>query len=314
MKIRAEQAELAEERDSLAKTLGSEARLTTLIRKELQAVAEEFGDARRSPLVSREEARAYSETELVSSEPVTVVLSEKGWIRAAKGFDIDPEKLGYKAGDAFKCAVQGRSNQSVLLLDSTGRTYSLPAHSLPSARGQGEPLTGRINPPSGASFAGALMGEDSQLCLLASDAGYGFVARLEDLHTKNRAGKAVLSLPEGAEVLAPVCVGDLAKDLLVAVSNEGRMLVFPVAELPMLARGKGNKIIGISGTLLRAREEYMLGVVAMAPGATVVVHSGKRYIKLRGADLDAYRGERGRRGNKLPRGFQKVDRIGIAAD
>jgi len=314
MKIRGEQAELAAERDTLEKTLGSEARLTTLIRKELQAVADEFGDARRSPLVAREEARAYSETELLSSEPVTVVLSKMGWIRAAKGLDIDGEKLSYKAGDAFRCAVQGRSNQSVVLLDSTGRTYSLPAHSLPSARGQGEPLTGRINPPSGASFAGALMGEDAHLYLLASDAGYGFVAKLEDLQSKNRAGKAVLALPEGAEVLAPVRVHDAAKDLLVAVSNEGRMLVFPVAELPMLSRGKGNKIIGISGTLLRAREEYMLGVVVMAPNAAVVVHSGKRFIRLKGSDLDAYRGERGRRGNKLPRGFQKVDRIEIATD
>jgi len=314
MKIRGEQAELAEERDTLEKTLGSEARLTTLIKKELQAVADEYGDARRSPLVSREEARAYSDTELLSSEPVTVVLSRMGWIRAAKGLDIDGEKLSYKAGDAFKCAVQGRSNQSVVLLDSTGRTYSLPAHSLPSARGQGEPLTGRINPPSGATFAGALMGEDAHLYLLASDAGYGFVAKLEDMQSKNRAGKAVLTLPEGAEVMAPVRVHDAAKDVLVAVSNEGRMLVFPVAELPMLARGKGNKIIGISGTLLRSREEYLLGLVVMAPNATVVVHSGKRYIKLKGSDLDAYRAERGRRGNKLPRGFQKVDRVEIATD
>ncbi|HNC70645.1 MAG TPA: DNA gyrase subunit A, partial [Pseudomonadales bacterium] len=273
MKIRGEQAELATERDALQKTLGSEARLTALIRKELLAVAEEFGDARRSPLVEREEARAYSETELVSSEPVTVVLSEKGWIRAAKGLDVDGTKLSYKAGDGFLCAVQGRSSQPVVLLDSTGRSYALAAHALPSARGQGEPLTGRINPPSGARFMGALMGDDANLYLFASDAGYGFVVRLADLLTKNRAGKAVLTLPEGAEVLAPVRVHDAARDLLVAVSNEGRMLVFPVAELPMLARGKGNKIMGISATLLRAREEFMLAAVVLAPDATVVVHS-----------------------------------------
>ncbi len=314
MKIRGEQAELAEERDALQKTLGSEARLTTLMRKELLAVAEEFGDARRSPLVAREDARAYSETELVSAEPVTVVLSEKGWIRAAKGLDIDGAKLSYKAGDAFLCAAQGRSSQQVVLLDSTGRSYALAAHALPSARGQGEPLTGRINPPSGARFVGALMAEDAQAYLIASDAGYGFVTRFADLATKNRAGKVVLTLPDGAEVLAPVRVQDLERDLLVAVSNEGRMLVFPVAELPMLARGKGNKIIGISATLLRAREEFMLGAVVMAPGATVVVHSGKRYLKLKGSDLDVYRGERGRRGSKLPRGFQKVERIEIATD
>jgi len=314
MKIRGEQAELATERDALQKTLGSEARLTALMRKELLAVAEEFGDARRSPLVEREEARAYSETELVASEPVTVVLSEKGWIRAAKGLDVDGTKLSYKAGDGFLCAVQGRSSQPVVLLDSSGRSYALAAHALPSARGQGEPLTGRINPPSGARFMGALMGDDANLYLLASDAGYGFVARLADLLTKNRAGKAVLTLPEGAEVLAPVRVRDAARDLLVAVSNEGRMLVFPVAELPMLARGKGNRIMGISATLLRAREEFMLAALVLAPDATVVVHSGKRYLKLKGSDLDAYRGERGRRGNKLPRGFQKVERIEVATD
>jgi topoisomerase-4 subunit A len=314
MKIRGEQQELASERDTLTQTLGSEARMKTLLKKELLAAAEEYGDARRSPLVAREEARAYSENELVSAEPVTVVLSQKGWIRAAKGLDIDAEKLGYKAGDGFLCAVQGRSNQSVVLLDSTGRTYSLPAHALPSARGQGEPVTGRINPPSGASFVGALMGEDSALYLLASDAGYGFVARLEDLQSRNRAGKTVLSLPEGAQVLAPARINDLAADLLVAVSNEGRMLVFPVAELPQLARGKGNKIIGIASARLKAREEYMLGALVLASREELLIHSGKRFLRLKRADLEHYRGERGRRGNKLPRGFQKVDRIGIAAD
>jgi topoisomerase-4 subunit A len=314
MKIRGEQQELASERDTLAQTLGSEARMKTLLKKELLAAAEEYGDARRSPLVAREEARAYSENELVSAEPVTVVLSQKGWIRAAKGLDIDAEKLGYKAGDGFLCAVQGRSNQSVVLLDSTGRTYSLPAHALPSARGQGEPVTGRINPPSGATFVGALMGEDSALYLLASDAGYGFVARLEDLQSRNRAGKTVLSLPEGAEVLPPARIGELAADLLVAVSNEGRMLVFPVAELPQLARGKGNKIIGIASARLKAREEYMLGALVLAAREELLIHSGKRFLRLKRADLEHYRGERGRRGNKLPRGFQKVDRIGIAAD
>ena len=309
MKIRGEQKELAEERDSLELTLGSEARLKTLLRKELQAAAAEFGDARRSPIVSRPEARAYSETELVSAEPVTVVLSEKGWIRAAKGLDIDPEKLSYKAGDSFLCAVQGRSNQSVVLLDSTGRTYSLAAHGLPSARGQGEPLTGRINPPSGANFVGALLGDDSALCLLSTDAGYGFVAKLEDLQAKNRAGKVVLSVPEGAQVLAPVRIGDLTADWLVAVSNEGRMLVFPVAELPQLARGKGNKILGIPSASLKSREEFMLGAAVLGVKDELLVHSGKRFLRMKRSDLEHYLGERGRRGNKLPRGFQKVDRL-----
>ena len=264
--------------------------------------------------MSREEARAYSETELVPSEPITVVLSQKGWIRAAKGLDFDAEKLSYKAGDAFLCAVQGRSNQNVVLLDSTGRSYSLAAHNLPSARGQGEPLTGSINPPSGASFAGALMGEDTQCYLLATDAGYGFIVSLEDMQTKNRAGKSLLTVPEGAGVLAPVRVRDPAADLLVAVSNEGRMLVFAAGELPMLSRGKGNKIIAIPTARLRTREEYMLGAVVLGARDSVLVHSGKRFLRMKAADLDNYRGERGRRGNKLPRGFQKVDRLEVAAD
>jgi topoisomerase-4 subunit A len=309
MKIRGEQAELAEERDSLQLTLGSEQRMKTLIRKELQAIAEEYGDARRSPVVARSEAKAYSETELMSAEPVTVVLSQKGWIRAAKGTDIDPEKLGYKAGDGFLCAVQGRSNQSVVLLDSTGRTYSLAAHALPSARGQGEPLTGRINPPSGASFVGALMGEDSLRVLLATDAGYGFVATLEDLHCRNRAGKVSLTVPEGAQVLTPVRVASPESDWLVAVSSDARMLVFPVGELPQLARGKGNKIIGISAEGLKSRTEFMLGVAVLGAKDELLIHSGKRFLRLKRADLEHYRGERGRRGNRLPRGFQKVDRL-----
>jgi len=241
-----------------------------------------------------------------------VVLSQKGWIRAAKGTDVDPGKLGYKAGDGFLCAVQGRSNQSVVLLDSTGRSYSLAAHALPSARGQGEPLTGRINPPSGASFVGAMMGEDAAHYLLATDAGYGFVARLEDLQAKNRAGKVVLTVPDNAQVLAPVRIADLAADWLVAVSNEGRMLVFPVAELPQLARGKGNKIIGIASARLATREEFMLGAAVLGQRDELLIHSGKRFLRLKRADLEHYRGERGRRGNKLPRGFQKVDRLELA--
>ena len=314
MKIRGEQSELATERDGLQLTLGSEQRMKTLIRKELQAIAEEFGDDRRSPVVTRAEAKAYSETELMSTEVLTVVLSQKGWIRAAKGTDIDPEKLGYKAGDGFLCAVQGRSNQSVVLLDSTGRTYSLPAHSLPSARGQGEPLTGRINPPSGANFVGALMGEDNVLYLLATDAGYGFVTQLGDMQSRNRAGKVVLTLPEGAQVLPPVRVAAQDTDWLVAVSNEGRMLVFPVTEVPQLSRGKGNKLIGIPAQALQSRSEFMLGVAVLGPRDELLIHSGKRFLRLRRSDLEHYRGERGRRGNKLPRGFQKVDRLEPAAD
>ncbi len=311
VRIRAEQEELAAEKAELEKILGSANRLKTLIRKELMAVAEDFGDARLSPLASREEARAFSETELMVSEAVTVVLSEKGWIRAAKGHDIDPGSLSYKSGDHYLCSAKGRSNQNAILLDSTGRTYALSAHSLPSARGQGEPVTGRLNAPSGANFVGVLMGDDTQPVLMATDAGYGFVATLADLQSKSRAGKNALSIPKGARVLPPVRIAEAEGSLVVAVSNEGRMLVFPLDELPRLARGKGNKIINIPSSRVQSREEFMIGIAVVTAQQQLLVHSGKRYLNLKSADLEHYRGERGRRGNKLPRGFQKVDRVEV---
>ncbi|MEP1469947.1 MAG: DNA topoisomerase IV subunit A [Halieaceae bacterium] len=311
MKITGEQDELEEERAQLEKILGSDARLKTLIKKELTAVAEQYGDDRRSPLAEREEAKAFSELELISADPITVVLSEKGWIRGAKGHDIDAGTLSYKSGDGFKLAVRGRSNQPVVILDSTGRAYSVPAHNLPSARGQGEPVTGRINPPSGATFEGLMMGDEEQLYLLASDAGYGFVAKLGDLQTKNKAGKAALSLPKGGEVLQPVPIAGMEGASVVAITNEGRMLVFPLADLPQLARGKGNKIIGIPGARVQSREEFVVGVQVMVEKEVLVVHAGKRHINLKFSELEHYRGERGRRGNKLPRGFQKVDAMTV---
>ncbi len=314
MKIRGEQDDLALERDELQKVLGSEVRLRTLIKKELRTVADNYGDARRSPIVRREEAQAFTEMDLMTSEPVTVVLSEKGWIRAAKGHDIDPASLSYKSGDRFNVAVPGRTSQNVILLDSTGRSYSLPAHTLPSARGQGEPVTGRLNAPSGASFTGLLMGEDDSRCLLATDAGYGFVARLADLHSKNRAGKVVLSIPTGGRVLPPVPVLNTENNLVVAISTEGRMLVFPLGELPELARGKGNKIISIPSSRLQSREEYVVALAVVGPGQQLIIHSGKRYLNMKTGDLEHYLGERGRRGNKLPRGFQKVDSIEVRQD
>ena len=312
MKIRGEQNELAEERDDLEKTLGSDARLKTLIKKELEAVANDHGDERRSPIVAREEAKAFSELELTTADPLTIVLSEKGWIRAGKGHDIDPETLSYKSGDAFKLAAKGRSNQPTVVFDSTGRSYSLPSHQLPSARGQGEPLTGRINPPSGATFEALLTGVDADRYLLASDAGYGFIARFADLQTKNKAGKAVLSLPKGAGVLQPGSVGSADEAAMVAaVTNEGRLLVFPLTDLPELSRGKGNKIIGIPTPRAAVREELMVGAVVLVPGTVLQITAGKRHLKLKFSDLENYRGERGRRGNKLPNGFQKVVAVGV---
>ena len=309
MKIRGEQDALAKEREQLLALLGSEAKLKKLVRKELVADAEAYGDARRSPIVERAAARALSELELLPTEPVTLVLSEKGWVRAAKGHDIDAGGLSYKAGDGFRTAAPGRSNQFAVFLDSTGRSYSLAAHSLPSARGQGEPLTGRLTPPPGAAFEWVLLPEDEALYVLASDAGYGFVVRGADLQAKNKAGKTLLSLPAGARVMAPRRVRDAQHQWLAAVTTEGRLLVFPVADLPQLAKGKGNKIIGIPGERVASRDEFVTDLAVFDEGATLVLQAGKRTLSLKPGDLEHYRGERGRRGNKLPRGFQRVDAL-----
>ncbi len=313
MKIRGEQDELEKERDYLEKTLGSERRLKTLIKKEISADAEQYGDERRSPVVVRGEARAFSETELVSAEAVTVVLSQKGWVRAAKGHDVDAENLSYKAGDSFLVSAKGKSNQNAIFLDTTGRSYSLQAHTLPSARGQGEPLTGKLNPPAGSSFICTLMGKDEEQYLLSTDAGYGFVGTIADMQSKNKAGKNLITVPDNARILAPAKISDPEKSWIAAVSNEGRMLVFPAADLPQMARGKGNKMISINSAKAAAREELMVGAVAFGQEDTLLVYAGKRHLKLKFADLEHYLGERGRRGNKLPRGFQNVDLMEVVS-
>ena len=310
VKIRAEQTALANEKTELERLLGSDARLKALVKNELKATADEYGDARRSPLIERGEAQAFSEKDLLTAEPITAVLSERGWIRAAKGHDVDATLLSYKSGDSFLAMTRGRSNQSVFLQDTSGRFYALPGHTLPSARGQGEPATGRLSPPSGAQFCGILMAADEQKILLGSDAGYGFITQVGSLYTKNRAGKAVVSIPSGGRVFMPKLIDD-ADALVAAVSNEGRMLVFAVADLPELSRGKGNKIINIPASRLANREEYVIDYAIIGRDESLVVHSGKRYLVMKPKDLEHYRGERGRRGHKLPRGFQKVDRLAL---
>jgi topoisomerase-4 subunit A len=296
----------------LEKTLGSRQRLKTLIRNELIADAEKFGDERRSPIVERQAAQAMDETSLISAEPITVVMSQKGWVRAAKGHDIDPTALGYKSGDGFKAAAKGRSNQLAVFLDSTGRAYSLQGHTLPSARGQGEPISGRVNPPPGAIFTGVMMGAPDSLYVFASDAGYGFIGKLEDIITRNKNGKAVLSVPKGSIALPPSAVSNMETDQIVAATNQGRMLVISATELPALAKGKGIKIIGIPGAKVTSREEYVAGVVCVPEGRGISVTAGKRTMTLKAADLEHYKGERGRRGLKLPRGLQKVDAVELA--
>jgi topoisomerase-4 subunit A len=309
MKLRDEQDELLKEQAKLQALLGSEAKLKKLVRTELLKDAETYGDDRRSPIVERTEAKALTEHDLLPNEKVTVVLSEKGWIRSAKGHDIDATGLSYKAGDGFKTSAAGRSNQSAVVIDSTGRSYSVAAHTLPSARGQGEPLTGRLTPPPGATFECVLMPEDDALYVIASDAGYGFVVKGEDLQAKNKAGKALLSLPNNAKVIAPRPVTDRENDLLAAVTSEGRMLVFNISDLPQLAKGKGNKIIGVPGDRVASREEFVTDIAVIPAGATLILQAGKRPYKLKAEDLEHYKGERGRRGNKLPRGFQRVDAL-----
>ena len=311
IKIKTEQQELSDERKTLEQLLKSATRLKTFIKNEIKTDAEKFGDARRSRLVEREEARAFSETELLSTEPVTIVLSERGWMRSAKGHDVDPRALQYKSGDGFKIAARGKSNQLAIFLDSTGRAYSLPAHTLPSARGQGEPVSGKVTPPSGATFEGVVIGDDDRDVLLASDAGYGFVAKLGDLISKNKSGKAILRLPKGSVLLPAVMIQNYDSDRIVSVTNEGRMLMFPLSQLPRLAKGKGNKIINIPSARVAERIEFVVAMTTVTAEDTLTVYAGRRHHNLKPADLQHYQGERGRRGNKLPRGFQNVDRIEV---
>jgi topoisomerase-4 subunit A len=311
MKIKGEQKELATERDGLQKILGSTQRLRTLIKKEIHADAEQFGDKRRSLLVERETAQEMDESVLVPSEPVTVVLSKNGWVRIARGHDIDPADMSYKAGDGLLAVARGRSNQLAVFIDSSGKTYALPAHSLPGARGQGEPLSGRLKLADGARFAGVMIGEPEQLYLLASDAGYGFVVMLVDTITRNKAGKATLSVPKGAGVLQPVPVRSIEDDWIVAATTEGYMLVIPLAEVPQLSRGKGNKIINIPSARLKSREEYVAAIDCIQDGEKLTVYAGRKHKTMQAVEVDEYAGERGRRGRKLPRGYQKVERLEV---
>lgn len=307
MKIRGEQDELAKERDKLELTLGSERRMSTLLKKEIQEAAELYGDDRRSPVVERGEAKALSEKDLMPSESVTVVLSEKGWARFAKGHDIDAEGLSYKSGDSFKSLAKGRSNQPSVFLDSSGRAFATDTHSLPSARSQGEPMTGRFNVAPGANLEHVVMGEEKANFLMASDAGYGFITEFNDLVSKNKNGKALVTIPEATLLMTPQPIHDITTDRCLAISNEGRMLIFPIRDLPKLGKGKGNKIISIPSARVKSREEFVKVLGIVPDGASVTLHAGKRKLTLKPSDLEHYYGERGRRGNKLPRGLQRVD-------
>jgi len=309
MKIREEQKSLAAEREELEALLKSKAKLKKLIASEIRADAEKYGDERRTKIIEREAAQAIDETSLIPNEPVTVVLSTGGWVRSAKGHDIEPGALSYKTGDAFQALARGRSLQPAVFIDSTGRTYTLPAHSLPSARGYGEPLSGRLDPPDGAKFAGVMIGEPEDLWLLASDAGYGFTARLRDLITDRRAGKVVLNVPENAQVLAPAPVLS-ADSLVAAVSSEGKLLAFPVGAVPEMPRGKGNKLYDIPGKKAAARQELMTALAVVPPNASLVLWAGEQQKQIDWRDLQAYVGQRAQRGTVLKRGWpRKISRM-----
>ncbi|HEV2271301.1 MAG TPA: DNA topoisomerase IV subunit A [Steroidobacteraceae bacterium] len=309
MKIREEQKELAVEREELEALLKSKAKLKKLVANEIRADAEKHGDERRTRIIEREAAQALDETTLIPNEPVSVVLSTGGFVRSAKGHEIDPHSLSYKSGDEFQSMARGRSLQAAVFIDSTGRTYSLPAHSLPSARGQGEPLSGRLNPPDGAKFAGVMMGEPEDLWLLASDAGYGFTVRLKELITDRRAGKTILNVPDNAMVLPPALVLS-PESLVVVVSSEGKLLAFPVGDVPEMPRGKGNKLYDIPGKKAAARAELMTGVAVVPPKGSLALWAGEKQKTLDWADLKSYRGQRAQRGAVLPRGWpRKVDRL-----
>ena len=309
MKIRGEQDELNEERDHLEKTLKSAARLKTLIKTEILEDAEAYGDDRRTEIVEREAAQAIDETQLVASEPVTVVLSQRGYARAAKGHDIDPTTLSYKSGDEYLASAQGRSNQLAMFIDSTGRVYSVIANTLPSARGQGEPLSGRFKPPDGSEFCGAMIGPEESRYLLASDAGFGFVATLSDLVSRNKAGKAILRVPPGGRAVVPAPVPNDSECLIAAVSSIGRLLLFEMDELPELAKGKGNKLINIPGPKYKSGEEKMIAATVIPEDGDLHVHCGKRIMTIKWNDTDDYYGERALRGRFLPKGWRKVERL-----
>ena len=312
--LQAEKDKLEEERSNLELILGSERRLNTLIKKEIQEDAKKYASPRMSQLVEREEAKAISESEMTPAEPVTVILSEMGWVRCAKGHDIDPEGLSYKAGDKYLAHACGKSNQPVIFIDSTGRSYALDPLSLPSARSQGEPLTGKLTLPAGATIEQVIMEPEKQELLMASDAGYGFICKFEDLIARNKAGKALISLPENAKVLKPETLSESAS-LLVSLTSAGRMLIFPVRDLPALSKGKGNKIISIPAANAKARSELLVKLFLISEQASLEFHSGKRKITLKPEDLQKFRAERGRKGSQLPRGLHSnVDIVVVESE
>lgn len=311
IKIKGELDELAKERDSLSKTLASEQRLKNLVKEEIRHDSLIYGDARSAPFVERQEAQALKEEDVLPNEPITVILSEQGWIRAAKGHNINGRELSYKSGDSFHSEINARSNQAIIFFDNTGQVYSLPGHTLPSARGQGEPLSGKLNLPEQRQFVGLISGEPEHFVLLSQDAGYGFIAPMKELIVKQRAGKSCIKLCENSRILPPRLIPEKENARIACATSTGRLLVFPLMELPELSKGKGNKIINIPSLKASQREEYVVDMQILLPDEALIVHAGKRFYTLKADDLRYYEGERGRRGNRLPRGLQNITRLEV---
>lgn len=313
MKLRGELDELAKERDYLHSILGSPERLRALVKAEIIQDRDTYGDPRRAPMIERQDSQALKEEDIIPNEPLTVILSEQGWVRAAKGYDIDGRELSYKSGDTFRAQTNARSNQPVVFFDNFGQVYSVPGHTLPSARGQGEPLTGKLNPPEKGQFVALISGSPEDWVLLANDAGYGFITQLKDLFVKQRSGKSCLKILPNSLMLPPRIMTSRDNALVACVTNVGRLLLFSVNELPELTRGKGNKLINIPTLKATAREEYIIDIRIVMPEQAVIIHAGKRHFTLKAADLQHYQGDRGRRGNHLPRGLQNVTAIEVGS-
>lgn len=311
MKLRGELDELARERDELTAILGNNQRLKALVKDEIMKDRDTYGDARRAPIVERQDAQALKEEDILPNEPLTVILSQQGWVRAAKGHDINGQELSYKSGDGFRAQTNARSNLPVIFFDNFGQVYSVPGHTLPSARGQGEPLTGKLNPPEKGQFVTLISGEPESWVLLSNDAGYGFLAKIKDLFVKQRSGKSCLKLPKNSQMLPPRILSTRDNAQIACATNAGRLLLFSVSELPELTRGKGNKLINIPTAKAAAREEYIVDIQVITPQTPLTVHAGKRHFTLKADDLQHYQGERGRRGNRLPRGLQNVTALEV---
>ncbi len=304
VKIRAEQDELATERDHLQKILGSRALLLNLIASELTQIKADFGDPRRTKIVERAEAKALREEVLMPTETMTVILSKQGWIRAAKGTDIDPASLTYKAGDSYLKSTAAKSNQPLIIFDTTGRTYTSYPHKLPSARGQGEPLSSHFNLEPGSQIIEMLGGEPTQKVFLASNEGYGYVTTIADMMTKNKTGKAQISLSKNALPIAPVKVNE--DDALAAlITQAGRLLIYPVSEVPVLAKGKGNKLIQVKKDEWQNGADALLKIIILSKEQGLTIATAKKSKTFKHTELQAFHSERAKRGSFLPKDLLK---------